>query len=33
MNLDRLTPMAVGGALAMVFLAMMMDGSNPAVLF
>lgn len=33
MNLDRLTPMAVGGALAFVFLAMMMDGSNPAVLF
>ena len=33
MNLDRLTPIAVGGALACVFLAMMMDGSNPAVLF
>lgn len=32
MNLDRLTPMAVGGALALVFVAMMMDGSNPAVL-
>ncbi len=32
-SLDRLTPMAVGGALACVFLAMILDGSNPAVLF
>lgn len=32
-KLDRLTPMAIGGALGAVFLAMMMDGSNPAVLF
>lgn len=31
--LDRLTPMAVGGAVACVFLAMIMDGSSPAVLF
>jgi len=31
--LDRLTPMAVGGALGLVFLAMIMDGSSPAVLF
>ena len=33
MKLDRLTPMAVGGGFALVLLAMMMDGSNPAVLF
>lgn len=32
MKIDRMTPMAVGGALACIFLAMMMDGSNPAVL-
>jgi chemotaxis protein MotA len=31
--LDRLTPMAVVGALVCVFAAMMMDGSNPSVLF
>lgn len=31
--LDRLTPMAVGGAVACVFIAMIMDGSSPAVLF
>lgn len=32
-KMDRMTPIAVGGALAAVFVAMMMDGSNPAVLF
>ncbi|MDE3203337.1 MAG: MotA/TolQ/ExbB proton channel family protein [Acidobacteriota bacterium] len=31
--LDRLTPMAVGGALGLVFLAMILDGSSPVVLF
>ena len=31
--LDRLTPMAVGGALGAIMLAMIMDGSSPAVLF
>ena len=31
--LDRLTPMAIGGALGFVFLAMILDGSSPAVLF
>lgn len=31
--LDRLTPMAVVGGLVCVFVAMLMDGSNPAVLF
>lgn len=29
---DRLTPMAIGGALVCVLLSMMMDGGNPAVL-
>jgi chemotaxis protein MotA len=29
---DRLTPMAIGGALTCVLLSMMMDGGNPAVL-
>lgn len=29
---DRLTPMAIGGALAAVMLSMIMDGGNPAVL-
>lgn len=32
-SLDRLTPMAVVGALAAVMVAMVMDGSSPAVLF
>lgn len=31
--LDRLTPMAVGGALVAIMVAMVMDGSSPAVLF
>lgn len=30
---DSLTPMAIGGGLACIFLAMMMDGGNPVVLF
>lgn len=33
MNLDRMTPMAVGGAFVCVVLSMLIDGSNPAVLF
>lgn len=33
MTLDRLTPMAIGGALGSILLAMIMDGSSPAVLF
>jgi chemotaxis protein MotA len=33
MKLDRMTPMAVVGALVCIFLAMIMDGSSPAVLF
>ena len=32
-KMDRMTPIAVGGALAAVFVAMLLDGSNPAVLF
>jgi len=32
-KLDRMTPIAVGGALAMILVSMSMDGSNPAVLF
>jgi chemotaxis protein MotA len=32
-KLDRMTPIAVGGALAMILVSMTMDGSNPAVLF
>ncbi len=31
--LDRLTPMAVGGALGAIMVAMVLDGSSPAVLF
>ncbi|HZU80888.1 MAG TPA: MotA/TolQ/ExbB proton channel family protein [Acidimicrobiales bacterium] len=31
--LDRMTPIACGAALAAIMLAMIMDGSNPAVLF
>jgi chemotaxis protein MotA len=33
MKLDRMTPIAVGGALVAVFLSMMMDGSSPTLLF
>jgi chemotaxis protein MotA len=32
-KLDRMTPIAVGAALGAIILSMMMDGSNPAVLF
>lgn len=32
-KLDRMTPIALGGALGAIFFAMIMDGSNPAVLF
>ncbi|HUY22921.1 MAG TPA: MotA/TolQ/ExbB proton channel family protein [Acidimicrobiales bacterium] len=33
MKLDRMTPIAVGGALAAVFLSMIVDGSSPTLLF
>lgn len=32
-KMDRLTPMAVGGALAAVFVSMIVDGSSPTLLF
>ncbi len=32
-KMDRMTPMAVGGALAAVFLSMSVDGSSPTLLF
>lgn len=32
-KMDRMTPMAVGGALAAVFLSMIVDGSSPTLLF
>lgn len=33
MKLDRLTPMAVGGGLAAIFVSMIVDGSSPTLLF
>ena len=32
-KMDRMTPMAVGGALFAVFFSMIMDGSSPSLLF
>src|SRR5580658_8173622 len=32
-KMDRMTPMAVGGALAAVFMSMLVDGSSPTLLF